>query len=171
MNKIFIKNLFILCLLILFTNSVLFSAGNFDQVDKEAPDFKLETLNGPDSVTLSSLRGHVVLIDFWASWCPPCAKSLPLLAKLEQKYKNLAIVTINIDDEKENARQFLHKLNVDLTVVYDADKKVVSAYNVPELPSAYLIDQYGKIRLVHSAYNEEQVKKLEFTIRGLLDIK
>jgi thiol-disulfide isomerase/thioredoxin len=171
MNKSFIKNLLVLCMVILFTNSILHSAGNFDQTDKEAPDFKLETLNGRDSVMLSSLRGSVVLVDFWASWCPPCAKSLPLLVKLEQKYKNLAVVTVNIDDDKENARQFLQKLNVDLTVVYDAEKKVVSVYNVPELPSAYLIDQYGKIKLVHSAYDEEQVKKLEFTIRGLMDIK
>ena len=169
MNTFIYKKMMPLFVGLILAGSVSLFAGPFDQDEKAAPDFKLKMLEGPDSVTLSSLRGKVVLVDFWASWCPPCKKSLPLLAKLDNKYKNLNVVAINIDDEKENARQFLQKLKVELTVVHDTDKIVVSQYDVPELPTAYLIDQYGKIKMVHSGYNEEQLKKLEFTIRGLLD--
>ena len=144
-------------------------AGSEDFIGKTAPDFKLQKLAGEDTVSLSALRGKVVLVDFWATWCAPCKKSLPYLAKLDEKYKKLNVVAINIDDDRENAIQFLRQLKLKINSVYDADKKVVSVYNVPVMPTAYLIDQYGKIQYIHSGYSEKSIAKLEFTIRGLLD--
>jgi len=117
------------------------------------------------------LKGKVVLVDFWASWCAPCKISLPLLAKLAKKYPGFIVIAINVDDEKENALKFLKDLKLDVTAVYDSNKKVVEAYDVPEMPTAYLVDQYGKIQYIHSGYKKEDIKKLEFILRGLLDNK
>ncbi len=144
-------------------------AGNSDFIGKAAPDFKLQKLGSGDSVSLSSLRGKVVLVDFWATWCAPCKKSLPQLAKLDVKYKNLVVVAINIDDDKKNALQFLKQFKLKINAVFDEGKKVVAKYNVPVMPTAYLVDHYGKIQYVHSGYSEKGMKNLEFTIRGLVD--
>ena len=167
-NQSFSKKVLFIFVLLLFLTSTL-SAGILDQMGKEAPDFKLPKLNSSDTVSLSELRGKVVLVDFWATWCPPCKKSLPFFEKLDNKYKNLQVIAINIDDDKKNASQFLEQNNLKLTAVYDADKSVVGAFDVPVMPTAYLIDQYGKIQYIHSGYSEENMKKLEFAIRGLVD--
>ncbi len=136
-----------------------------------APAFKLPLLDGDDSIALSDYRGKVVLIDFWASWCAPCKKSLPYMQDLDRRFKDLHLITVNIDDEKENARRFLKEMGVSLTVVHDAQKEVVNAYNIPAMPTAVLVDQYGKIQYVHTGYNEESVRKLEFAVRGLVDMR
>ncbi|KAA3614826.1 MAG: TlpA family protein disulfide reductase [Calditrichaeota bacterium] len=154
-------------ILYLFIINALASESDF--IGKPAPDFTLQKLEGNETVQLSSLKGKVVLVDFWATWCAPCKKSLPYLAKMDSKYKNLVVLALNIDDDKENAKQFLKKLNLKINALYDEDKTVVSSYDVPVMPTAYLIDQYGKIQYVHSGYNEESMKKLEFAIRGLID--
>jgi len=155
-------------LIILFLSSTL-SASSSKQMGKDAPDFTLNKLMKSGTVSLSALRGKVVLIDFWATWCPPCKKSLPLLDALDAKYRNLKVVAINIDDDKENARAFLKQFKLKINAVYDEGKKIVELYDVPVMPTAYLVDQYGKIQYVHSGYNEKSMKKLEFTIRGLVD--
>ena len=123
----------------LFFSTVL--SLEFEEKAKPAPDFTLKKIDGSGTVSLSKLRGTVVLVDFWASWCPPCKKSLPYLSKLESKYKNFKVIAINIDDDTSNARAFLNENKLDLTTVYDRDKSVVSAYNVPVMPTAYLIGQ------------------------------
>ncbi len=149
----------------------LLFASTKDQIGQSAPDFNLEKLDGSGPVSLSKLRGKVVLIDFWASWCAPCKKSLPYLAGLHDKYKGLEVIAINIDDDKENALKFLNTFEIDITAVFDAGKTTVEKYNVPVMPTAYLVDQYGKIQYIHSGYNEKSMKKLEFAIRGLIDHK
>lgn len=139
------------------------------KIGQKAPSFKLNMLEGDKAISLADYKGKVVLVDFWASWCAPCKISLPLLDELGKKFYDLKIITVNIDDDKSNAFGFLKDLKLDLTVVYDSSKKVVESYNLPEMPTAYLIDQYGIIRYIHSGYKTENMRKLEFKIRGLLD--
>jgi len=138
-------------------------------IGKTAPDFQLQKLGSNDSISLSSMRGKVILVDFWATWCAPCKKSLPYLAQLDRKYRNFKVVAVNIDDDKENAIQFLKQFKLKFNAVYDEDKKAVALYDVPVMPTAYLIDQYGKVQYIHSGYNEESMTKLEFAIKGLID--
>ena len=111
------------------------------------------------------------MLDFWASWCAPCKISMPHLAGLTKKYKNFVVVAVNIDDDKQNAINFLKEIGLDINAVHDSEKKVVSAYDVPEMPTAYLIDQYGTIQYMHSGYSQDKLEKLEFAIRGLIDRK
>ena len=163
MKKLLLSLLFIACL---FVN---LQANINDLIGKKAPDFMLKSLTNNSQVSLSSFNGKVVLVDFWASWCAPCKLSMPELEKLSGKYKDFTVIAVNIDDDKANAIKFLKELKLDVNAVHDGSKEVVSKYNVPEMPTAYLIDQYGKIQYIYSGYSEEKLKKLEFQIRGLVD--
>ena len=158
-------------LLILTAIILLLEGLQATEIGKKAPDFTLKSLTKKSQLTLSGLKGKVVLVDFWASWCAPCKISMPHLEKLARKYKNFTVVAVNIDDDKENAIKFLNDMGLDINAVHDASKEVVSAYDVPEMPTAYLIDQYGMVQYIHSGYSEEKLNKLEFAIRGLVDKK
>lgn len=141
------------------------------KVKMSAPSFSLEKLDGSGEINLKNYRGKVVLIDFWATWCPPCKESLPFLNKMQKKYKNFEVIAINIDDDRAQAQAFLEEQGLSLNAAYDSSKSVVALYDVPAMPTAYLVDQYGKVRFIHTGYSSENVKKLEFAIRGLVDFR
>jgi cytochrome c biogenesis protein CcmG/thiol:disulfide interchange protein DsbE len=134
-----------------------------------AADFDAATLAG-SSLKLSSLRGKVVLVDFWASWCEPCKKELPILGKLAPrlKAKGIEIVTINIDDNKSNAQEFLraHGLN-QLTVVPDSDKSIVGKYEPPKMPSSFVVDKSGVVRVVNAGFDAGDESKIEQQLSSL----
>jgi thiol-disulfide isomerase/thioredoxin len=140
-----------------------------DWIGKQAPEFSLKTLEGDTLVSLRKYRGSVVVIDFWATWCAPCKRSLPALEYLESLYPNkIKILAINIDDSKRNALDFLEKYKLNLTTLYDAKKEVVTKYDVPGMPSAVIIDKNGIIQFLHLGYTEDQLKELRKNIEKLL---
>ncbi|MEA5081760.1 MAG: TlpA disulfide reductase family protein [Dysgonamonadaceae bacterium] len=119
------------------------------QPGKEAPDFTLKTING-DSLTLNSLRGKYVLVDFWASWCPDCRKSNPELVKLYNSYKNknFTIMGVSIDDDETNWKMAVEKdgLIWQQTIGNAGWKsEVAQQYGVKWIPTAMLIDPQGVI--------------------------
>ncbi|MEK9138794.1 MAG: TlpA disulfide reductase family protein [Bacteroidota bacterium] len=121
-------------------------------IGKPAPGFTLTSVDGRSTLSLAELRGHVVIIDFWASWCAPCSRSLPQLAAFEAKLSGVRILAVNIDDVRENAVEFLKQHRVKLTSLYDDTKRVAGRYNVPAMPSAVVVDRYGVVRFVHAGY-------------------
>ena len=133
-----------------------------------APDFELPTKTG--SVSLQSLRGQVVYVDFWASWCKPCRKSFPWMNALQGKYgdKGLQIVAVNVDSDPRQVTRFLEKYPADFVVAYDADGKVASQYQVKGMPSSYLIDKQGNIHAQHIGFREEDKASVESQIKRLL---
>jgi thiol-disulfide isomerase/thioredoxin len=133
-----------------------------------ARDFEQKTLNG-STVKLSQLRGKVVLLDFWASWCEPCKKELPLLAKLAPrlKQKGVEIVAVNIVEQKANAVDFIKTNAPGLTVVYDKDHKIVSEYEPPKMPSSFVIDKNGVIRAVNAGFESGDEAKIEKQLTSL----
>lgn len=137
-------------------------------IGKTAPDFILHTLDNDLRHSLKDFRGEVVLLDFWASWCPPCKKSLPALVKLQAQYEGLQILTINIDDKKKNAVEFMTRLDLNLIALYDQEKTVVESYNVTGMPTALLIDRKGVVRSIFSGYTEENMKEIGEAIGDLL---
>ena len=143
--------------------------GNRPTVGSKAIDFTLKTFDGKQ-VTLSSLRGKVVLLDFWASWCQPCREELPLLDILNKTYgrENFKVVTVNIDNHPKNAVKFLETYSIKLTPLWDQDKKVVSAYDVQKMPTTILIDKNGWIRYIHSGFEAEQFHTYKREIEILL---
>jgi len=144
-----------------------------DALDKgqEAPEIGLADLNGK-SVKLSALRGKVVLVDFWASWCEPCRESLPVLDKLSKTYRDegLVVVGVNIDKTPELAREFLskHKLTLSFAVVNDKKHDVAARYAPPTMPTSYVIDREGRVRSVHAGFRSSDAAKLETELKALL---
>ncbi len=139
------------------------------QTGQKAADFNTKSLAG-QTVKLSSLHGKVVLVDFWASWCEPCKEELPLLDKLAPKLraKGIEIVAVNIDDNKASAEAFVrsHGLN-QLTVVSDADKSIVGAYEPPKMPSSFAVDSSGIVRAVNAGFDSGDEVKIEAELTKL----
>jgi thiol-disulfide isomerase/thioredoxin len=139
---------------------------------ERAPDVVLPDLDGKE-VKLAALRGSVVVLDFWASWCGPCKKELPALDALARRYagegKPVVILAVNIDRERRNAEKFLASARVSsLRVLLDPKGKGAAAYDLPTMPTSYVIDGEGIVRLVHAGYAPGDEKKLKAEIDRLL---
>ena len=116
-----------------------------------APDFTLDLLDG-GQVTLSDLRGKAVLINFWATWCPPCRAEMPAIERVYRSHKDLglevlAVNTTNQDDQAA-AAAFVEELELTFPVPLDRTGAVSASYNLRGLPSTYFIDRQGVIRSV-----------------------
>ena len=137
-----------------------------------APAFALATAAG-DIVDLTRLRGRVVYVDFWASWCTPCKRSFPWMNELEARYHDsgLTIVAINVDKRREDALRFLRDVPARFTVVFDAEGRTPAAFDVKGMPSSYLIDREGRVAAVEEGFHDERATVIEQRIRALLDRK
>jgi cytochrome c biogenesis protein CcmG/thiol:disulfide interchange protein DsbE len=118
-----------------------------------SPDFTLESVSGA-KIKLSDFRGKVVLLDFWATWCPPCRMSTPALIELNEAYKgkDLVIIGISLDEDKSQVKPFLKREGVKHTVVYGADSSIDQAYRIESIPSFFILDKNGVIRKQFSGY-------------------
>ena len=132
-----------------------------------APDFALPDLSG-NTVTLSSHRGKVVLLDFWATWCEPCREETPHFVDLQNRYgpQGLQILGVSMDDSPEPVRDFAHKFQINYPVVMGNAKTGQLYGGILGLPVAYLIDRKGRIRSRHIGATNPEVFEKE--IPGLL---
>jgi thiol-disulfide isomerase/thioredoxin len=121
----------------------------------ELAKFKLEGKSLPD------LKGKVVLVDFWASWCVPCKKSFPALNELQRRYgdKGLVIIAVNVDDDRAKMNAFLKSTPAEFTVVRDAAQKLVESVQVESMPSSFVLDATGRVRFQHVGYFGDETKK------------
>jgi thiol-disulfide isomerase/thioredoxin len=118
--------------------------------NKTAPNFSLTDVNGK-AVSLAQFKGKVVIIDFWATWCPPCRRGIPDLISIQKEFKNkVAIIGISLDtDTKAQVVPFMKSMGINYHVVYGTND-VVSAYgNIEAIPTSFVIDQNGKIVAQH----------------------
>jgi peroxiredoxin len=120
---------------------------------QKAPDFSLPTLSGA-KMSLSSLRGKVVIIDFWAQWCEPCKKELPQLEKLAKEFagKDVVILAVNLDKSKDNAQRLAQQLGLTLPVLLDPAGSVAATYDLPKMPTSFVVDKKGIVRFVHEGF-------------------
>ncbi|MDO8687303.1 MAG: redoxin domain-containing protein [Dehalococcoidales bacterium] len=116
-------------------------------IGNRAPDFQLRTLTG-QTVSLSSLRGKPVLINFWATWCGPCKAEMPYLQQINDTWsaKGLVLLAVDIGEKPATIEKFMTELNLSMTVPMDSDGKVARAYLVGAIPTTFLIDKDGVIR-------------------------
>ncbi|KMT23244.1 TlpA family protein disulfide reductase [Clostridium cylindrosporum] len=115
-------------------------------VKTKAIDFKLKDLNGKE-VSLSTLKGKHVLINFWATWCPPCRSEMPDIEKLYQETKDsdLVILAIDIGEDKETVKSFIDENKFNFNVLLDSNKDVAIKYNITSIPTSFFIDKEGNI--------------------------
>lgn len=134
-----------------------------------APELDLHDLSG-QQVTIASLRGKVVLIDFWASWCQPCAEEMPVLERLYQRYRGdgFTVVGVSVDRDLANVRGFLQRNPVTFPILHDASQRVVGRYGAPRMPTSYFIDRSGVVRHRQDGFHASEAPRMEQRIRALL---
>ncbi len=116
-------------------------------VGSQAPIFNLEDTNGA-RISLESLKGKVVLLNFWASWCGPCRQEMPSLEALYQKFKDREFVVLGLSVDEGGwgpVKSFLQEFPVSFPVLLDADQKATELYEIVRVPETYLINPQGKI--------------------------
>lgn len=123
-----------------------------------------------DRLDFTAYSGKVVLVDFWATWCPPCKKSMPFLNSLRNELINqgFEIVAINVDENSEEAKHYLAQNPVDYPIAFDPNGKCPGIFDVKAMPSSYLVDKSGKIRHVHLGFRDEDQSVLREQISALL---
>ncbi len=139
---------------------------------QQAPDFTLPDIaEGRPPITLSALRGKTVYVDFWASWCAPCLRSMPLINELYAKYREqgFEVIAINVDDPIEDGREFLLDTPLDYLIAADPKGEMLGAYAVRGMPTSFLIDRDGVVRLVHMGFRDNDIVLIEDAVRSLLD--
>ena len=143
------------------------SADSRPHVGQPAPDFALRDLAG-NTGRLSTLRGQVVLVNLWATWCPPCRAEMPELAALYLAHKDEGFVILGVDDQErdETVSEFLKRNPLPYPVWLDPDSRVSRAYGVDFLPMSILIDRRGVLRAMFPGQSSRA--KLEAAIKPLL---
>ena len=121
-------------------------------------------------VDLEELRGSVVVVDFWASWCGPCRQEMPVLEELHKEYakQGLVIVGVNIDNNPKKMNSFLKGTPVSFRIVHDPKLEVASKYEPETMPSSYFIGRDGKLRYVHEGFRKKDAPQIEERIKALL---
>lgn len=111
-----------------------------------APNFELETLDG-ETVNLKDYRGEKVIVNFWATWCPPCREEMPDMQKFHEEH-DAAILAVNLTETEQSKSQidsFLEEYGITFTVLSDADSNVSALYSASALPTSYLINTKGEV--------------------------
>ncbi|MDQ0200027.1 redoxin domain-containing protein [Neobacillus ginsengisoli] len=115
------------------------------QIGAKAPDFELKTLTG-ETVKLSTLKGKKVMLNFWATWCPPCKAEMPEMEKFSKQVgKDVVILAVNIDPQLD-VKGFVNKNGITFPVLLDTEDKVNGMYQIISIPTTYFIDSNGIIQ-------------------------
>ena len=116
------------------------------RIGSNAPDFTVQ--DGQNKLTLSQFRGQVVVLNFWATWCPPCVEEMPSLVEMQRrmKAKGVTVLAVSVDVDDGAYRQFLKDHGVNLLTVRDPDQKSNRLYGTFKFPETYVIDRNGVMR-------------------------
>ncbi|MDE2221318.1 MAG: TlpA family protein disulfide reductase [Gammaproteobacteria bacterium] len=134
-----------------------------------APDFQLGSNDGKQ-VSLDSFKGKVVLVNFWASWCGPCRKEMPILEQLNREYHNrgVALLGVNVEPDSAAASDWLKATPVSFPILFDVDSKVSKLYQVEGMPNTVILDRKGNVRYIHRGYQPGAENEYLDQIRALI---
>jgi len=135
-----------------------------------APTFTLPALEGGAPIVLDALRGKVVLLDFWASWCGPCREAMPAYQALHDDYaaRGFSVLAVNLDEDPADGRAFLARVAVTYPVASDPQGQVAEQYRLAGMPTALLIDRRGEVRRRWVGFQDEELPQLRQAIEALL---
>jgi cytochrome c biogenesis protein CcmG, thiol:disulfide interchange protein DsbE len=116
------------------------------RIGSPAPDFTVR--DSDRTVTLSQFKGQVVVLNFWATWCPPCIEEMPSLVQMQQrmKAKGVTVLAVSVDVDENSYRRFLADHNVSLLAVRDGEQKSSTLYGTFKFPETYIVDRNGVVR-------------------------
>ncbi|HLG50959.1 MAG TPA: redoxin domain-containing protein [Chloroflexota bacterium] len=120
-----------------------------------APDFTLDDVAGR-AVTLSAYRGKTVILNFWATWCPPCRAEMPAINAAARRYPNVVVLAVDLEEGPALVRPYAQELGLIFTPVLDTTGRVTALYHVSSLPSSFFIGPDGRIRAVHVGAMDER---------------
>lgn len=126
-----------------------------DLTGRTAPPIEAPLLDD-GAFSLEAHRGKPVVLSFWASWCGPCRYELPALEAFVKEHPDVVAVAVNVDRKPEDAKRFLARLGVDLPVVLDPEARIMGTYQVASMPTMFLVDPHGTIKLVKVGFNREK---------------
>ncbi len=137
-------------------------AGTGIALGAAAPEFELKTIDGK-AYKLSDLRGQAVLINFFATWCPPCKREMPILQEAYQEYRDQGIIVlaVNLNESDVAIRSFQEKLGTTFPIVVDKDDQVSRLYDIVPLPTTYFVDRKGIVQAKWTGeLRKEQLRSL-----------
>ena len=134
-----------------------------------APQFHLVSNSGKP-LSLTDLKGRIVLVNFWASWCGPCRKEMPLLEQLNRQYRSKGVTLVGVDVEPDSAAaiDWLKLTPVSFPILFDVDSKVSKLYQVDGMPNTVILDRQGNVRYVHRGYSTGAENEYLDQIRALI---
>lgn len=171
-QKRFLIRTLILSVLVVAIIYTIYNNASKDKVDvlgvgDEAPDFTLVDLNGEEH-RLSEYKGQGVFLNFWGTWCKPCAKEMPAMDRQYEVFKEqgVQILAVNIAQSNFEVEQFANQYGLDFPIVIDKTKSVMEAYNIDPLPTTLLINPEGKIeKIVRGEMTEQDIAHFMEQIR------
>lgn len=140
-----------------------------DLTGQSAPDFALKSATG-ENLRLSEYRGDVVMINFWATWCGPCRKEMPLLEQIQKKYAPLGftMLGVNVEEDTTMMEAFLKDVPVTFPILLDPANGVSKLYDVAAMPSTVIVDRKGNVRYLHQGYKPGDESRYQDMIRQLI---
>ncbi|MFT8322866.1 MAG: redoxin domain-containing protein [Bacillus sp. (in: firmicutes)] len=136
--------------MLVFSNNAIAAPNEEIEIGKAAPNFVLKNLAG-ETIKLSDYRGKKVMLNFWATWCPPCKKEMPTIQKFYEENKDkVVILAVNIDGQ-EDVFDYVHSMNITFPILLDEKDKVNELYQIITIPTTFFIDENGIIQ--HKFYS------------------
>ena len=136
----------VLAMVLLLALAGCYDSSHPPRIGSNAPDFTVR--DSDRAVTLSQLKGQVVVLNFWATWCPPCVEEMPSLVQMQQrmKSKGVTVLAVSVDVDQGNYERFIKDHGVNLLTVRDPDEKASNLYGTFKFPETYIIDRNGVMR-------------------------
>jgi peroxiredoxin len=167
-----IKTLILISILVLADAGTSAAVNGGSLVGSRAPEFALKDMSG-SYVSVTALRGKVVVINFWATWCPPCRLEMPALNRLYKDYRDrgLVVIAVTTESSERGIKNYLKETHLSLPIVLDRDGRVSRVYGVFSLPTSFVIDRSGTVVLHYMGDQNWDGLEVRSKIEALLERK
>ena len=138
-------------------------------IGQAAPNFTLKSTKG-ENLNLVEQRGQVIVLNFWASWCGPCRKEMPVLQTFHIKYNTLGVLVwgVNVEQENQAGKDFLVDLNLSFPIFFDSSNTISASYKIEAMPTTVIVGRSGKVRYIFRGYKDGYEQKYAKAIKKLI---